>query len=72
MDGVCVYWTAHFDDELSISTSPLAPHTHWGSWFMRTHTQEYDAGTELEFAWTIGELTEIRSWRYTLRTLAAG
>ena len=72
MDGVCVYWTAHFDDELEISTSPLAPHTHWGSWFMRADTQEYDAGAVLEFDWTIGELTEIRSWRYTMRTVSAG
>jgi protein arginine N-methyltransferase 1 len=72
MDGVCVYWTAHFDDELELSTSPLAPHNHWGSWFMRGETQEYDAGTVLEFTWTIGELTEISSWRYTLRTEAVG
>jgi hypothetical protein len=39
---------------------------------MRAGTQEYDRGALLEFDWTIGELTEIRSWCYTLRTLAAG
>jgi protein arginine N-methyltransferase 1 len=72
MDGVCVYWTAHFDDELDLSTSPVAPYTCWGSWFMRSDTKEYDAGTVLEFNWTIGELTEIRSWQYTMRTLGAG
>ena len=67
MDGVCLYWIAHFDEELTISTSPLAADNHWGSCFLRNKTQEYDAGTMLEYIWTIDDMSEITTWNHQVR-----
>lgn len=70
MDGVCLYWIAHFDDELELSTSPLDADNHWGSCFLRSQTQDYDRGTTFEYDWKIDDMSEITTWNYQVKIMA--
>ncbi|HEY8525147.1 MAG TPA: 50S ribosomal protein L11 methyltransferase [Acidimicrobiales bacterium] len=65
LDGFCVYFRAIFDDEISLTTSPLAPPTSWGTRIFRTPHTPCDAGDELAWRVELTDLTNPGSWSVT-------
>ncbi|MFT4865092.1 MAG: hypothetical protein ACI8RE_001280, partial [Ilumatobacter sp.] len=66
VDGCCIWFEAHFDDETMLSTSPLAPVTSWGNRVFRLD-QEVAQGETLRFDVRLGQLVEPSTW--DVRTL---
>jgi protein arginine N-methyltransferase 1 len=66
LDGFVVYFTAAFDDELAISSSPADPYTHWGGPLLRVESRPVRAGDELEFALSAKELSAPSTWEWTV------
>lgn len=61
VDGCCIWFEAHFDDETMLSTSPLAPVTSWGNRVVRLD-QEIVRGETLRLDVRLGELVEPSTW----------
>jgi protein arginine N-methyltransferase 1 len=65
LDGICLHFTAHFDDELKISTSPFAPATHWRVPLLRTESHVYGSGELLTMTVDAPDLTNLRTWTWS-------
>jgi protein arginine N-methyltransferase 1 len=61
VDGACVWFEARFDDETTLSTSPLGPVTSWGNRMFRLD-RELGAGERLRLHVHLGELVEPSTW----------
>lgn len=61
VDGFCVWFEAIFDDETTLTTSPLAPITSWGNRLFRFDT-EVAAGETMRCHVHFGELVEPSTW----------
>ena len=64
VDGCCIWFEAHFDDETMLSTSPLAPVTSWGNRVFRLD-QEVAQGETLRLDVRLGQLVEPSTWDVT-------
>lgn len=65
-DGYAIYFQAHVDDDLTLSSGPLdrgrAPH--WGFRFLRTDRDYFEAGDEIEVHLSVGRWPDLDSWRW--------
>lgn len=61
VDGACVWFEAVFDDETTMTTSPLEPITSWGNRLYRLDTP-LGAGEELRLHVHMGQLVEPSTW----------
>ncbi|MBT6444165.1 MAG: methyltransferase domain-containing protein [Acidimicrobiaceae bacterium] len=66
VDGCCIWFEASFDDETTLSTSPLGPVTSWGNRVFR-FDQEIAKGETLRFEVELAQLVEPSTW--SVRTL---
>lgn len=66
VDGCCIWFEAAFDDETTLSTSPLGPVTSWGNRVFR-FDQEIAKGETLRFEVELAQLVEPSTW--SVRTL---
>lgn len=71
LDGICVHFVARFDDEVSISTSPFAARTSWKVPLLRVQAHRYKLGDAVEVALDATDLTNPRTWRWSVTPAAA-
>jgi protein arginine N-methyltransferase 1 len=64
MDGFCVYFTAWFDEEISITTSPDAPLTHWNTPMLRVESHPVAEGDVIRLDLHAGDLADPDTWRW--------
>ncbi len=64
LDGYCVYFAAHFDEELSFTSSPDARGTSWGDILLRVESREVGSGDEVLLSLTANLLSRTSSWRW--------
>jgi type I protein arginine methyltransferase len=69
LDGLAVYFSAHVDDDLSLSSAPLdsgrAPH--WGYRILRMLQEDWAVGDVIEVTLEIGAWTEPDTWHWRHR-----
>lgn len=65
VDGYCVWFEAVFDDETTLSTSPLAPVTSWGNRLFRID-RDVRAGERLRCHVHLGNLEDPATWHAEL------
>ena len=61
VDGLCVWFEAIFDEETTLSTSPLAPLTSWGNRVFRID-REISKGETLHFHVSMERLIDASTW----------
>lgn len=61
VDGCCIWFEAAFDDETTLSTSPLGPITSWGNQVFRLD-QEIAKGETLRLEVELAQLVEPSTW----------
>ena len=61
VDGACVWFDAAFDDETTLTTSPLATNTSWGNRMFRLD-REVVAGEALRLHVHLGQLVDASTW----------
>ena len=61
VDGVCVWFEARFDDETTLTTSPLATNTSWGNRMFRLD-REIHRGETLALHVDMDHLVDASSW----------
>ncbi len=61
VDGACVWFEAVFDDETTLTTSPLATNTSWGNRMFRLD-REVHAGEDLRLHVHLGQLVDASTW----------
>jgi type I protein arginine methyltransferase len=64
VDGACVWFEAVFDDETTLTTSPLATNTSWGNRMFRLD-REIRAGEILRLDVHLGQLVDASTWTVT-------
>ncbi|HSP02360.1 MAG TPA: methyltransferase domain-containing protein [Acidimicrobiales bacterium] len=64
VDGACVWFEAIFDDEVTLTTSPLATNTSWGNRMFRLD-EEVGAGETLRLSVDLGRLVDASTWSVT-------
>lgn len=64
VDGACVWFEAVFDDETTLTTSPLAPNTSWGNRLFRID-EDVAAGERLRLHVHLGQLVDASTWTVT-------
>ena len=70
VDGICIHFTAHFDDDISISTSPFAARTCWKVPILRCTARTYEAGEVVELKLEAPDLANVRTWRWQVEAAA--
>lgn len=65
VDGACVWFEAVFDDETTLTTSPLATNTSWGNRMFRLD-REIAAGEVLRLHVHLGQLVDASTWSVTV------
>ncbi|NLA34777.1 MAG: methyltransferase domain-containing protein [Actinobacteria bacterium] len=63
-DGLCVWFEAIFDDDTTLSTSPLAPPTSWGNRVIRLD-REVHAGERIAYDLDLYHLVDASTWSVT-------
>lgn len=66
LDGFCMYFSAHFDEEIVLSNSPFDAQTNWAMPFLRTASREVAKGAILDFRLSMEDLILPRTWRWSL------
>lgn len=66
VDGICMYFRAIFDDDISLSTGPEAAKTHWWMLLYRTPARIYRAGEIFGMQVEVPELSEHRGWSWQI------
>ena len=61
VDGLCVWFTASFDDETTLTTSPLAPVTSWGNRMFRVD-EDIAAGESRRWHINLGNIVDPATW----------
>jgi len=64
VDGACVWFEAIFDDETTLTTSPLATNTSWGNRMFRLD-RAVGAGEALRLHVHLGQLVDASTWTVT-------
>lgn len=62
VDGLAVWFTASFDDETTLTTSPLAPVTSWGNRLFRVD-EEISAGESRRWHVNLGNIVDPATWQ---------
>jgi len=62
VDGACVWFEAIFDEETTLTTSPLATNTSWGNRMFRLD-REVAAGETLRLHLHMGQLVDASTWQ---------
>lgn len=66
VDGICMYFKATFDADISFSTGPEAVKTHWPMLLYRTPVRNYRAGEIFEMQVEIPDLSEHLGWSWQI------
>jgi protein arginine N-methyltransferase 1 len=66
MDGICMFFKATFDADLSFSTGPDAVKTHWPMLLYRTPARAYSAGDAFEMQIEVPDLSEYLGWTWKI------
>jgi protein arginine N-methyltransferase 1 len=66
LDGICMYFKAAFDDDISFSTGPQAPKTHWPMLLRRTPARRYDVGQTFSMQVEAPDLCEYLDWTWQI------
>lgn len=61
VDGLAVWFTASFDDETALTTSPLAPVTSWGNRMFRVD-EEVASGDSRRWHINLGNIVDASTW----------
>lgn len=64
LDGICTYFVAWFDHELSLSTAPWQPRTHWTNPLYRVPARDYQAGDTFEMSIRAPEIWNHLGWQW--------
>jgi type I protein arginine methyltransferase len=64
IDGLCVYFRASFDDEISFSSSPEERPTNWGTPLWRVEPRDVAPGDSVRLDLEARDLASPRSWRW--------
>jgi protein arginine N-methyltransferase 1 len=64
VDGACVWFEAVFDDDVVLSTSPLAANTSWGNRLFRLD-RAVSAGETMRLRLRMGQLVDASTWSVT-------
>jgi protein arginine N-methyltransferase 1 len=62
LDGFCVYFRAVFDDETSLTTSPVEPPTSWGTRVFRSPRTSCEVGDKLRYRIEMTDLANPAAW----------
>lgn len=62
IDGFCLYFYIHFDEELSIKTDPFSAPTHWANQLFRVDSQYCKKGDRIRIEMEMGDYTKVSSW----------
>jgi protein arginine N-methyltransferase 1 len=67
LDGYVVYFRAHVDADLVLSSGPLDPGRapHWGFRFLRTDRDDFRVGDKIDVQLSVGRWTDLDSWRWS-------
>ncbi len=65
VDGACIWFDAVFDDETTLTTSPLATNTSWGNRMFRLD-RVVAAGESLRLHVHLGQLVDASTWAVTV------
>jgi protein arginine N-methyltransferase 1 len=68
LDGFCVYFRAVFDDETSLTTSPIEPPTSWGTRVFRAPRTRYEVGDKLGYHMDMTDLANPGGWTIATTT----
>jgi protein arginine N-methyltransferase 1 len=66
VDGICMYFKATFDDDISFSTGPESAKTHWPMLLYRTRALKYRAGEIFEMQVEAPNLSEYHYWSWQI------
>ena len=66
VDGVCMYFTAIFDDDISFCTGPQALKTHWPMLLYRTPGRTCRAGEIFEMQVEVPDLSDYLCWSWQI------
>jgi ubiquinone/menaquinone biosynthesis C-methylase UbiE len=66
LGGVCSYFRAIFDEEISFGTGPGDPRTSWAMPLLRTPKRTYATGETFEMSIEVPQLSEFKTWHWTL------
>lgn len=66
VDGVCIYFKAIFDEDISFSTGPDSVKTHWPMLLYRTPVRIYRAGETFEMQVEVPDLSEHVGWAWQI------
>ena len=66
VDGVCMYFKAIFDEDISFSTGPDSVKTHWPMLLYRTPVRIYRAGETFEMQVEVPDLSEHLGWAWQI------
>jgi protein arginine N-methyltransferase 1 len=69
VDGICMYFKATFDDDISFSTGPEATKTHWPMLLYRTAARVYRVGETFEMQVETPDLSEHHYWSWQIGSL---
>ncbi len=65
LDGLCLYFRARFDDEISLGNAPGDGTTSWQIPFLRVPMRECRLGEAIEFQLRMGDLVAPWTWRWS-------
>ncbi len=63
VDGFCLYFHIHFDEELNIKTDPFSKPTHWANQIFRIDPTYCRAGDAITIDLEMGDYTKVSSWK---------
>jgi protein arginine N-methyltransferase 1 len=66
LDGICMYFKAIFDDDISLSTGPEAAKTHWWMLLYRTPQRLCQVGQVFTMQVEAPDLAEPRTWSWRI------
>lgn len=66
VDGICIYFKATFDDDISFSTGPGAIKTHWPMLLYRTPVRAYRAGEKFSMKVEAPDLSDHLGWSWQI------
>jgi predicted RNA methylase len=66
VDGICIYFKAAFDDDISFSTGPKAVKTHWPMLLYRTPALNCQVGDIFELGVEAHDLVEYCDWSWRI------
>ena len=67
LSGLCVYFSAGFDEQRWFTSSPDSTPTHWGSPLLRVESQTVRAGDTIEVALSGPDLAHPGTWQWEVK-----